>query len=417
MLALVVGATVAAAMLSVYYDAGVKMRRELRAYGANVMLAPSEGSRFIDQTSIRSLNSGNWDAEVAGAAPYLYVVATCKAGGTEAVRVIVAGLDFNQALKVSPWWKINGIWPENSGVSEKEGSQTFSPDKIGLGQSCVVGSELAKQLGLSSGGKLTLSYGEPESATPEESKAKGSGTSPATISASETVPVDKASPAPDQPAAAAQAKVRTYSISGIVTTGGPEDGQIMMPLAAAQDLSSLNGKLSAVAISVLGRESSVESFARQVDSRIPSARADLVRQISENEGRVLGKLRLTMLLVTLLILIAASLSVATTLTALVIDRQKEIGTMKAIGARENTLLRQFLFELGTFGVTGGIIGYLAGIVLAQPIGRSMFQSSITPRAAVFVVVVVISVAVAAVSGIIPLRRIKKLQPAVILRGE
>ncbi|MGH9763348.1 MAG: ABC transporter permease, partial [Blastocatellia bacterium] len=292
-----------------------------------------------------------------------------------------------------------------------------SPDKVGVEGPCVVGADLAKQLGLSSGGKLTLSYGDSGSATPEESKAKGSGTTPATISTPGTKPGDKTSSGTDRPLAATEAKVRTYSISGIVTTGGPEDGQIMMPLAAAQDLSSLNGKLSAVAISALGGESSVESFARQVDSRIPSARADLVRQISENEGRVLGKLRLTMLLVTLLILIAASLSVATTLTALVMDRQKEIGTMKAIGARENTLLRQFLFELGTLGVTGGIIGYLAGIVLAQPIGRSMFQSSIAPRVAVFGIVVVISVAVAAVSGIIPLRRIKNLQPAVILRGE
>ncbi|HYL98733.1 MAG TPA: FtsX-like permease family protein [Blastocatellia bacterium] len=393
MLALVVGATVAAAMLSVYYDAGLKMRRELRAYGANVMLAPAEGSRFIDQNSVQALRTGRWDAEVVAAAQYLYAVASCKIGDTEPIRVIIAGLDFDEAQKVSPWWKINGKWPDQTRPDQKQptGKAGDLPPsgstEMRDGAMCAVGTDLAKQLGLNVGDKVMLSYGDANSV------AGGNNT------------------------ASSSDRVATYTISGVVTTGGSEDGQIMLPLAAAQSLASLDGKLSAVAISALGTGSAVASFARQVDSRIPTARADLVRQISENEGRVLGKLRLTMLLVTLLILIAASLSVATTLTALVMDRQKEIGTMKAIGAREDLLLRQFLFELATLGVTGGIVGFLAGIVLAQPIGRSMFQSSITPRFAVFGLVVVISVVVAVVSGIIPLRRIRNVEPAVILRGE
>ena len=75
-LALAVGAAVAAAMLSVYYDAGRKMSRQLRAYGANVMLEPAAGNEFIRQGTMEQIASDCWPAEIAGAATFLYIVAS-----------------------------------------------------------------------------------------------------------------------------------------------------------------------------------------------------------------------------------------------------------------------------------------------------------------------------------------------------
>jgi putative ABC transport system permease protein len=132
---------------------------------------------------------------------------------------------------------------------------------------------------------------------------------------------------------------------------------------------------------------------------------------------VLDKLKLMLLLVTVLILGAAALSASTTLTALVLERRSEIGTMKAIGAADSKLVRLFLTELGIMGLVGGLGGYLIGLVAAQTISQSLFSSSVTPRMPVFFIVIAISLIVSVVSGLIPIRKIRAVEPALVLRGE
>jgi putative ABC transport system permease protein len=361
MIALIVGAGVTAAMLSVYYDAGRKMSREMRAYGANVMLAPSQDGGFIDETVMGDIDSVQWPAEVNAASPYLYAVATV---GREQTPLVLTGLWFDQIKKLSPWWQIKGRFVDDRGDDTD----------------CLIGSDLAKQLGLSEGQAITIAY--------------GSGSD-----------------------AASGVRRNTFSIAGVVTTGGAEDNQVLVSLRSAQQLTGLQGKSSAVAVSAVGGVKQVESLAGEMDQRLTGVHARVVRQIAEGEGRVLTRLRLMMLLVTAFILVGAALSVATTLTSLVIERRREIGTMKAIGAGDSGLLRLFLFELGTLGVVGGAIGYGLGIGLAQAIGRSLFHSAVAPSIMVLAIVLVVSLAIAMLSGLVPIRKIREVEPAVILKGE
>ena len=210
---------------------------------------------------------------------------------------------------------------------------------------------------------------------------------------------------------------RIFTVAGILDTGGPEDDQVVVSLKSAQGLAGLPGQLSAIAISASGGQDRVEALASHINLSLAGARADLVRQIAESEGRVLSRLRLTMLLLALLILTAAALSVGTTLTALVMDRRKEIGTMKAIGAEGSDLLRLFLVELVGIGLGGGVVGFALGMALAQPIGRSLFSAPVTPRLAVFLMILIISLAVALLSAVLPIRRIREVEPALILKGD
>jgi putative ABC transport system permease protein len=382
-LALAVGAAVAAAMMSVYYDAGRKISRQLRAYGANVMLAPTAGNEFIRQGTLEQIANDSWPAEVAGTAPFLYIVAG-EGSDTDSTRVVVAGTWLDAARKISPWWKLDGSWVE---------------DRNDLSH-CIVGANLARQLRLTVGRHLILHYGEgPRSvaaAGAEAAAGHDAGAGPRDLEKSTG---------------------SAFDVAGILTTGAGEDDQILVPLGAAQKLSGLDNRLSAIAISAVGDTGQIASLASEMNARLPGARADLVRQIAEGEGRVLGKLRMTMLLVTILMLAAASLSVSTTLASLVMERRKEIGMMKAIGAKDSGLLRLFLFELGALGLAGGIAGYLAGIVLAQAMGRSLFGVGVTPKPEVFVAVIGISLLVALISGIVPIRRIMEVRPAVILKGD
>ena len=142
-----------------------------------------------------------------------------------------------------------------------------------------------------------------------------------------------------------------------------------------------------------------------------------IRQIAESEGAILGKLRLMMILVTVLVLAGAVLSVATTLTELVLERRVEIGTMKALGARDSRLLSHFVSELGALGLAGGLAGYVVGLVLAQLIGHSLFNRAVAPSVIVLMTVVMLSISIAMVSGIVPIRSMRAIKPAVILKGD
>jgi putative ABC transport system permease protein len=107
----------------------------------------------------------------------------------------------------------------------------------------------------------------------------------------------------------------------------------------------------------------------------------------------------------------------TTMVTSVIERQKEIGLMKSVGAENKKIISLFLSEATIIGIIGGVLGYLIGILLAQFIGFSVFSMSITPRFEVIPISIGISVGVALLASILPVRRAVSIEPAIVLRGE
>ncbi|MFN2463276.1 MAG: ABC transporter permease [Candidatus Dormibacteria bacterium] len=64
----------------------------------------------------------------------------------------------------------------------------------------------------------------------------------------------------------------------------------------------------------------------------------------------------------------AALDIASSMFAAVHERRREIGVLKAIGARDGDVLRWFLLEAGVIGVVGGTIGSIAGVAIAEAVG-------------------------------------------------
>jgi len=124
-----------------------------------------------------------------------------------------------------------------------------------------------------------------------------------------------------------------------------------------------------------------------------------------------------MFLVTIVALLASALGVMTTMTTSVIERQKEIGLMKSVGAEDKKIVTLFLSEAAIIGLLGGLLGFIIGIILAQFIGLSVFSTSISPRLEILPIVFGISVGVALLASILPVRRAVKVEPAIVLRGE
>jgi putative ABC transport system permease protein len=156
---------------------------------------------------------------------------------------------------------------------------------------------------------------------------------------------------------------------------------------------------------------------QRLSQALPTADVHPVRQIVEAEGRVLGKTRAALLASAVLIILTAALCVLATLMGWVFDRRKDFAIMKALGASEKLLNGFFAAEAAALGVVGAVVGFLLGIGIAAWIGRVNFHAGVAPRFSVLPVILAGSVAVALLSAALPIGILRRVQPAMILRGE
>ena len=77
----------------------------------------------------------------------------------------------------------------------------------------------------------------------------------------------------------------------------------------------------------------------------------------------------------------------------------------------------FAAEAAALGVVGAILGFVIGIGIAAWIGRANFNAPVVPRFSVLPFVLAGSVAVALLSAIVPMSLLRRVQPAIILKGE
>jgi len=212
-----------------------------------------------------------------------------------------------------------------------------------------------------------------------------------------------------------QGKMLGVSLAGTVETGAGEDSRVYLSLA---DFNSWTGlEPSVVEIAASGSPAEVSSVTRQLRSTIPSADIRPVRQVTEGEAKVLGKTRSTLLASTIFIVVTASLCVLATLIGWVFDRRRDFAIMKALGASDRLIAMFVGGEAALLGTAGAILGFAAGAGIAAWIGRANFHAPVVPRLSVFPPVLLGCLVVTLVSSIVPLQLLRRIQPAMILKGE
>ena len=212
-----------------------------------------------------------------------------------------------------------------------------------------------------------------------------------------------------------QGKTLHLNPAGTVQTGAAEDSRIYISLA---DFVSWTGvQPSTIEVAASGPPEEVAGIMNQLRQAIPAADIRAVRQIMEGEARVLGKTRATLLAAAALIILTAALCVLSTLMGWVFDRRRDFAIMKALGASGRLLNGFFAAEAAVLGAMGALIGFLVGIGIAAWIGRVNFHAPVMPRLSVLPVVLAGSMAVTLLSAILPISLLRRVQPAVILRGE
>ena len=209
----------------------------------------------------------------------------------------------------------------------------------------------------------------------------------------------------------------TLVVSGLVETGEAEDEQAFVPLPVLQGITGQAGRVSLLAVSVDGGAEAADRAGAAIASALPGTRARPLRAISLAQGAILDRLDRMMLLLTLVVLVLSGLCLITTLMSMVVEREPEIGLVRAIGAGDGEIFRMFLGEVGLLAVLGALAGLVVGAGLTRLIGARLFGAAIDPSAAVVPAVLIASIAMCLVAVYLPLRRALSVQPAVALRGD
>jgi putative ABC transport system permease protein len=203
--------------------------------------------------------------------------------------------------------------------------------------------------------------------------------------------------------------------AGTVRTGAAEDSRIYLSLTDFTQWSGIQP--STIEVAASGSPEEISAIMQQLQQSVPAAEVRPVRQIMEGEARVLGKTRATLLAAAALIILTAALCVLSTLMGWVFDRRRDFAILKALGASNRMLNSFFAAEAAALGATGALIGFVLGVGIAAWIGRANFHAPVSPRFSVLPFVLAGSIVVTLISAIVPISLLRRVQPAVILRGE
>ncbi len=212
-----------------------------------------------------------------------------------------------------------------------------------------------------------------------------------------------------------QGRTIRLNLVGTLKTGAAEDSRVFVSLADFTDLTHV--PYSTVEVSAAGSPQDISTIIQRLEQALPAAAVHPVRQITEGEANVLGKMRATLLVAAILIVLTAAVCVLSTLTGWVSDRRRDFALMKALGASGRMLQSFFAAEAAALGAIGSIIGFAIGVGVAIWIGRANFHAPVSPRLSVLPVILAGGIVIALVAAIVPISLLRRVQPATILRGE
>ncbi len=394
---LAVGAAITSTLLNLYGDVRRKMTEDFRAYGANVVIAASsagtansaEVSALVEEAALQPLAQFARETPGTSFTAVLYGVVQVSSNPAdprlpEFTNVVAAGADFGALRRLNPGWRETG--------------ETVTAD-LPAGD-CAVGSHLAARLHLRPGDSIELRRVSP------------------VASISDRRPGGRRPPLQTAEANAERASsFAAYRIAAVLTTGASEDDQVFLPLAALQSFLGMRGKVTLVELSLPGETRDVETAVHRLAGLLPGLEVRPIRQIVYSEGKVLGTIRWLLLSLTILILVIIALCVMATMTAIVLERRKDIGVMKTLGAGDALLMRLFMTESASLGLVGGALGYGMGALAARGLAARLFGVALSLQAWTLPLVCGLTVALAVIAAQAPVRIVRAIQPTVVLKGE
>jgi putative ABC transport system permease protein len=207
----------------------------------------------------------------------------------------------------------------------------------------------------------------------------------------------------------------TLQKAGRLTTGGDEDSRIYMPLAGFNAWTGIAP--SVIELQVPGGAKRVEATIAQLKSALPGVQVQPVRQLVEGESRIVDRTHALMYGAVLLIALTVAVSVLATLSASVLERRRDFALMKALGGSQMQLMAMFLLEALVLALAGVAAGFTVGSAAAWIISEGNFHTATLPHISVLPMVLLVNLVIAMLAALLPLRVLRGLQPAALLKGE
>mgnify|MGYP001607989931 CR=1 FL=1 len=225
---------------------------------------------------------------------------------------------------------------------------------------------------------------------------------------------------------------RDFQVSGFYgEVGNPsDDSNIYVTDIAAEDI--LGAKNYAEIFIMAEKEVNTTSLAERITEDLRKERhqkegkedffVQTFEQIIATFNSILNGIIAVVILIAIISVIVASVNIMNTMYASILERTREIGIFKAIGARNSDILLMFVLESGILSFIGGVLGLFLGMIIAKiggiaisAAGYAAFQPyfSVTLSA----IILAFALAVGLVSGIIPARKASKLKPVDALHYE
>lgn len=353
LLAIAMGATIISGLVTIYYDIPRQMGKEFRSYGANMLVIPTNPDKKITNEQLDEIKTLIPSGKLVGQAPYIYTNAKINEQ-----PYMLAGTDLKGAKENSPYWLIDGSWPEK-------------PREV------LIGNEVSKALELKEGDKIIIN-------TP---KVNGEGS------------IDT-----------------NFVVSGVVTTGGKEEELIFMSI---DDISQLvkDKNFDVVEYSIEAEQNDLSKIVSNISQKDGSLTPQMVKRVTASQDIVLNKLQALVFIVTIIVLFIMMICVSTTMMAVVTERRKEIGLKKALGATNLSVIVDFLGEGAFLGVFGGLLGVALGYIFANRVSISVFARKVSFLPLLVPMTIIVCIIITIVASLIPVSKTVDIDPALVLRGE
>lgn len=432
-LAVAIGATTLSGLATITVDVPAQMAREIRSYGANLVVTGADG-QAMDDEALAAVDQELPAAQLVGSASFDYETVTVNDQ-----PYVVGGTDLAAVRQMSPFWFVDGEWPSGSAqvllgeevattIDAKTGDRitinqldgTASSNAAAASGSAASGKANSSGAAASGGGKANSS-GAPTAPGLGAQDGAQSASNPLSAQTAQGAQASQGAQAAQgaqtaQSGADGQARSITVTVSGILKTGGNEDGYIYM---SADDMVELTGawEPSIAQYSVALEGDQLTALVDSINASVPSVRAQTVKRLVQSDSGVIDMLRSLLGIITVIVLALTTIGVSTTMIAVVTERRNEIGLRKALGATSRSIMGEFMGEGVALGAIGGLVGAAAGYALAAAISWNVFHRAVAVHPLILIATVVSSVAVAVVACLPPVRRALAVDPALVLRGE
>lgn len=353
LLGVAIGAAVLLGMITLCFDIPRQMGKEFRSYGANLLLIPANNQPTMPIADVQKAVNLLPQDKLLGVTPFRY-----GAVRSNQHPYTIVGTSFDQVTKTNPYWHIEGSLPQKS-------------------HEVMIGTDIANFANLKVSSKISISGKSMQDSRFDEE----------------------------------------LTVTGIVKTGRAEDNFIFIDLHDLEEFLEDSNQAEVVEVSIAASQDELKLYIDTIKNQLTTIEPHLIKWVTQSETSVLGKLSSLLYLVTTVVLVLTMICVATTMATVVMERRKEIGLKKAIGATHKSIAKEFLAEGLVLGITGGIIGVICGLIFAQVISSNVFGRSIIIEFYLIPTTILISVIVTIIACLIPVKRALEVEPALVLRGE